>query len=296
MPLSAFDKNVSIHQSLGNEPNIDNSLTAEELKKKFDLGAELIKAYLNERVVPAVNRRYEQGGVPMPTAPGDAVPLSYLSAHVAHSGGLLRVTGQAVPEQAGETKTWDFELPELQLGDTVLGGNGYLARVTMILERTQVLTGTGVCLTGPQGPEAATDATLTKAGVGADAKAVGEALKGKAAGSHSHTKSQITDFPASLPANGGDADTLDGQHASAFAASGHTHTGFASSSHTHTRAQITDFPASLPANGGNADTLDGYHAAHFALSGHGHTTVPGACYGSSLPASGSEGQIYYLLV
>lgn len=32
-------------------------------------------------------------------------------------------------------------------------------------------------------------------------------LAGKAASSHTHTKSQITDFPSSLPANGGNADT-----------------------------------------------------------------------------------------
>lgn len=34
---------------------------------------------------------------------------------------------------------------------------------------------------------------------------------------HTHTKSQITDFPTSLPANGGNADTVDNEHASAFA-------------------------------------------------------------------------------
>ena len=44
-------------------------------------------------------------------------------------------------------------------------------------------------------------------------KIVNSALAGKAASSHTHTKSQITDFPSSLPANGGNADTLDGMHA-----------------------------------------------------------------------------------
>lgn len=39
----------------------------------------------------------------------------------------------------------------------------------------------------------------------------------KANSSHTHTKSQITDFPTSLPANGGNADTVDGKHASDFA-------------------------------------------------------------------------------
>lgn len=47
-------------------------------------------------------------------------------------------------------------------------------------------------------------------------KVINSALAGKAAASHSHTISQISDFPASLPANGGDADTVDGMHASDF--------------------------------------------------------------------------------
>lgn len=34
---------------------------------------------------------------------------------------------------------------------------------------------------------------------------------------HTHTKEQISNFPTSLPANGGNADTLDGKHASDFA-------------------------------------------------------------------------------
>ena len=42
-------------------------------------------------------------------------------------------------------------------------------------------------------------------------------LDAKANTSHTHTKSQITDFPTSLPANGGNADTVDGKHASDFA-------------------------------------------------------------------------------
>ena len=48
---------------------------------------------------------------------------------------------------------------------------------------------------------------------------------GAAPASHTHTKSQITDFPTSLPANGGNADTVDGKHASDFASSTHNHDG-----------------------------------------------------------------------
>ena len=46
----------------------------------------------------------------------------------------------------------------------------------------------------------ATDGTMTQA-------AINTALYGKAPSSHTHTKSQITDFPTSLPANGGNAST-----------------------------------------------------------------------------------------
>lgn len=91
------------------------------------------------------------------------------------------------------------------------------------------------------------------------------ALDGKADKTHTHTKSDITDMPTSLPANGGNADTVDGKHASDFAASNHTHTaadiGAAASGHTHTKSQITDFPASLPANGGNSATVNGHTVA-----------------------------------
>lgn len=82
--------------------------------------------------------------------------------------------------------------------------------------------------------------------------------------------SDIPAIPASLPANGGNADTVGGKHASDFAAAGHTHddryyteaevnnllAGKAASSHSHTAAQISGLPTSLPANGGNANTAN----------------------------------------
>lgn len=86
-------------------------------------------------------------------------------------------------------------------------------------------------------------------------------------------KADKKDIPTSLPANGGNADTVGGKQASEFANVTHTHddryyTGSeidlklgakANSNHTHTKGQITDFPATLPASGGNADTVDGVH-------------------------------------
>lgn len=51
----------------------------------------------------------------------------------------------------------------------------------------------------------------------------------KADVNHTHSYNDLTDkpsipvIPTSLPANGGNADTLDGKHASNFAVSSHTH-------------------------------------------------------------------------
>lgn len=82
-----------------------------------------------------------------------------------------------------------------------------------------------------------------------------------------------------LPMGAGDADTVDGKHASDFAPAGHN----------HKKAEITDFPvlaeiavsgdyndlrnkpSSIPANGGNADMVDGKHAIDFAAADHTHT-------------------------
>lgn len=46
-------------------------------------------------------------------------------------------------------------------------------------------------------------------------------------------KPTIPTIPASLPANGGNADTVDGKHADDFAPAAHTHSGYAASEHTH---------------------------------------------------------------
>lgn len=94
---------------------------------------------------------------------------------------------------------------------------------------------------------------------------IDEAITGKA------NKTDIPNIPSSLPANGGNADTVGGKLPSAFANASHTHDdryyteseidvkigAKANSSHTHYKSQITDFPSSLPANGGNANTVGG---------------------------------------
>ena len=85
-------------------------------------------------------------------------------------------------------------------------------------------------------------------------------------------KPTIPTVPSSLPANGGNADTVDGKHAADFATAGHTH-DYAASGHTHTPADIGAADAS--------HTHSGY-----AASGHTHTAaallaMAGALFGTN---------------
>ena len=75
-----------------------------------------------------------------------------------------------------------------------------------------------------------------------------EAINGKADKSHTHTKSQITDF----------AHTHDDRYFTETEVTNKL-AGKSDVGHTHTKSEITDFPTSLPANGGTATkaTQDG---------------------------------------
>lgn len=67
-------------------------------------------------------------------------------------------------------------------------------------------------------------------------------------------------LPTSLPANGGNASTVNGYTVNSNVPSGakFTDTVYTHPS-THPYSMITGTPTSLPANGGNSDTVDGYH-------------------------------------
>lgn len=65
-------------------------------------------------------------------------------------------------------------------------------------------------------------------------------------------KPAIPTIPASLPANGGNADTVDGKHASDFATASHSH-NYAASSHTHAQTDITGLADALSAKANVSD-------------------------------------------
>ena len=56
MIVENLNENVEIIQTLGTYPNQDQGLSAEDLKAKFDEAAKIIKAYLNEIIVPILRK------------------------------------------------------------------------------------------------------------------------------------------------------------------------------------------------------------------------------------------------
>ena len=53
--IRSFNEAVNIISQLTDYPNQEDGLTADELKAKFDKAATLIKEYLNDVIVPAIN-------------------------------------------------------------------------------------------------------------------------------------------------------------------------------------------------------------------------------------------------
>ena len=55
MAIPLFEEDLNIISRLGDYPGSEDGLTPEELKAKFDMSANLIKKYLNEKVIPNIN-------------------------------------------------------------------------------------------------------------------------------------------------------------------------------------------------------------------------------------------------
>ena len=122
------------------------------------------------------------------------------------------------------------------------------------------------------------------------------ALTGKASTTHTHNVSAISGLaavatsnsyndlddqptiptiPASLPANGGNADTVDNMHASEFATASHTHSQYAAATHSHSVGEVT----------GLSDELSGKAASSHT---HGQSDITGLATALSGKANSSH--------
>lgn len=153
----------------------------------------------------------------------------------------LSVSGQTITYTRGDgstgtIKTQDTDTKVTSVGNhytpvkstTKSASGGTLTDITDSTSGTQVVTGvemdakghvTGVTSVALKSTDTkvTVDSVLSSTSTNpVQNKVINSALEGKAAASHSHTVSEISDFPASLPANGGNADSVDGFHASSL--------------------------------------------------------------------------------
>lgn len=91
------------------------------------------------------------------------------------------------------------------------------------------------------------------------------AISGLAGVATSGSYNDLTDkptIPTSLPANGGNADTVDGKNASDFATATHNHdTAYAAISHTHAQSEITGLATALSGKADASHTHSNYALA-----------------------------------
>lgn len=87
MALEKLTEDIAVHQTLGDEPNAENGLTADDLKKLFDKPAQIIKDFINNKLIPyAVDRRGDTMtgnlSVPAPTLGDHAANKSYVDGKI----------------------------------------------------------------------------------------------------------------------------------------------------------------------------------------------------------------------
>ena len=143
-------------------------------------------------------------------------------------------------------------------------------------------------------------------------------LDGKAAASHTHAIADITNISSasvSYASSAGNADTLDGNHASAFAAASHSHSYIPTSascnknwswsgqggqpswlwgSNDGSNCYVwnpSNFSVNYASSAGNADTVDGKHSSAFAhIGAHNNLTASGNEF--TFAPSGFSGGIF----
>lgn len=60
MELTALTQDLYIISQLGDNPNSDNNLSAQELKQKFDESGNLIKNYINNTLIPEIEEGFTE--------------------------------------------------------------------------------------------------------------------------------------------------------------------------------------------------------------------------------------------
>lgn len=156
MAIPKLTDDLNIIATLGDNPNTDNNLTPEELKKKFDVAALIIQTFINTYLVPVVNKNTEDVGNKLPTTGGT------MQGELNMSG--FPLTGLPVPTSDNHAATMKWVLDKIS---EIVGFTG----------SHRDLTGRDAA---NQHPMSAIDGLLV-------------ALSGKAPSVHNHNASAIND-------------------------------------------------------------------------------------------------------
>ena len=166
----------------------------------------------------------------------------------------------------GITGTGDYVLPEAtstELGGVKIGSNISVSNGTISLSKDNITNALGY--TPPT-----ENTTYTLESLGAAPASHTHTKSQISDFSHTHTKSQISDFPSSMPAS----DVYSWAKASSKPSYTYSEVGAAAASHTHTKSQITDFPT-IPTVGNGTVTIkqNGTDKGSFTLNQSGNITI-----------------------
>lgn len=115
MAIPKMTDELNIISQLGDNPNTDNGLTAEELKAKFDEAPKLIKEYINNKLVPAVQKVED-------TAEGHTTKIQAMESSLTEATSLANSAGQTAAAAAAAAKNAQTTANEAKQAAAAAGG------------------------------------------------------------------------------------------------------------------------------------------------------------------------------
>lgn len=173
-----------------------------------------------------------------PTIENTGITLEYLMMQLSKKANVSHIHSEYLPSTY--TPSWDSitEKPSTfapsthnhedkvdKVSGKSLVSNTEISRLANVTNYTHPLTHSATIITEDSTHKFVTDSQIA-------------AWNSKASSYHTHNKSQITDFPTSLPASGGDSDTVDGKHATDFSLSNHSHSNYSLTGHNHNNTYL----------------------------------------------------------